>query len=398
MRARARYTCPRCNLPYCSLDCYRGNGHASCSEDFYRECVRQELRLHGRSEEEAQRSMREILLRLRSAQGDEETAGTEKLLSRLAEMEDGGVEAHEEEVQRILHQLQEEQEEQDLASRLSGVNIDAVSGDELWDLLPEKEKQMFQQLVEGGDVGALVPVWRPWWEEHEGETLIQELHDDQIRVRPDSAAAVAPPPSTPVPAVSSLCASPSPAVRFTLLNVLYTYTFSLRLFNGDVSESPQQREFLLLLLSVSDCLGRSRTFNTFSESLYSGVSAARRHDPAAALHAIPALAHVLSGRSRSDPVGYAVSALAHMSATFGRVRADAPRADAHFRRACLLAGKKCTFLQAWATEGGDQLRALAREVWRESGRAREERERTWRLDEEPRDEPKERERKLIQEM
>nr|1X4S_A Chain A, Zinc finger HIT domain containing protein 2 [Homo sapiens] len=29
----ARYTCPRCNAPYCSLRCYRT--HGTCAENFY---------------------------------------------------------------------------------------------------------------------------------------------------------------------------------------------------------------------------------------------------------------------------------------------------------------------------------------------------------------------------
>ncbi|ELR57561.1 Zinc finger HIT domain-containing protein 2 [Bos mutus] len=41
----ARYTCPRCNVPYCSLRCYRA--HGSCAEEFYRDQVLGELR--GRS-------------------------------------------------------------------------------------------------------------------------------------------------------------------------------------------------------------------------------------------------------------------------------------------------------------------------------------------------------------
>ena len=37
-QAAAEYTCPRCNVRYCSLDCYRGHSER-CTEGFYR-CVR----------------------------------------------------------------------------------------------------------------------------------------------------------------------------------------------------------------------------------------------------------------------------------------------------------------------------------------------------------------------
>ncbi|VDM49965.1 unnamed protein product [Toxocara canis] len=38
------YVCPRCQLNYCSLRCYRNEKHRECSEDFYRRCVENELK------------------------------------------------------------------------------------------------------------------------------------------------------------------------------------------------------------------------------------------------------------------------------------------------------------------------------------------------------------------
>ncbi|VDK28137.1 unnamed protein product [Anisakis simplex] len=38
------YVCPRCQLNYCSLRCYRNEKHRECSEDFYRRCVETELK------------------------------------------------------------------------------------------------------------------------------------------------------------------------------------------------------------------------------------------------------------------------------------------------------------------------------------------------------------------
>ena len=35
VRAAAAYTCPRCNAPYCGLDCYKRHGQ-HCTEAFYR--------------------------------------------------------------------------------------------------------------------------------------------------------------------------------------------------------------------------------------------------------------------------------------------------------------------------------------------------------------------------
>ncbi|GMR40927.1 hypothetical protein PMAYCL1PPCAC_11122 [Pristionchus mayeri] len=40
---RNLYRCPRCDVAYCGLKCFKGEKHAACSEDFYRGCVKDEL-------------------------------------------------------------------------------------------------------------------------------------------------------------------------------------------------------------------------------------------------------------------------------------------------------------------------------------------------------------------
>jgi hypothetical protein len=38
LKNASKYTCPRCNTPYCSVDCYRSDKHRDCSEGFYKDC------------------------------------------------------------------------------------------------------------------------------------------------------------------------------------------------------------------------------------------------------------------------------------------------------------------------------------------------------------------------
>ncbi|KAG9045115.1 hypothetical protein FS842_001252 [Serendipita sp. 407] len=42
-KAVAKYSCPECNVPYCSLECYRGEGHRVCSEGFYKSIIEEEI-------------------------------------------------------------------------------------------------------------------------------------------------------------------------------------------------------------------------------------------------------------------------------------------------------------------------------------------------------------------
>ena len=83
------YSCPRCNAAYCSLACYRRPEHEGCSEEFYRECVRDEMAL--RSKEDAaeggdpagaRRRMVETLRRMHQ-QGRTESIRLEIYLSML---------------------------------------------------------------------------------------------------------------------------------------------------------------------------------------------------------------------------------------------------------------------------------------------------------------------------
>ncbi|CAI4222305.1 unnamed protein product [Auanema sp. JU1783] len=40
---RELYCCPKCNVNYCSIRCYRNEKHNNCTEVFYKECVKQQL-------------------------------------------------------------------------------------------------------------------------------------------------------------------------------------------------------------------------------------------------------------------------------------------------------------------------------------------------------------------
>lgn len=424
----AQYTCPRCNVPYCSLSCYRASAHMACSEQFYKDCVFQELREQGRTKHEDRVHMRDILMRMQSVEGGLDTVMRElmensggrvterdtetiTLLSRLAEIQMDNKEGHKDEAQDILQRLGqmgseevEAEEDDDVVRKLSGLNIESLNGDTLWTLLPEKDKQKFNQLLRDGAISALVPIWRPWWEEHEREraVLIKELQQEGYTDETNSleegtdgdlneldttsepplllkqkvmkpkikteGSRNSPPIISKIPPLSSLCsASPSPLVKFSLLNVLYSYAFALRLFNGDLSETQQLLEFAELLLSVSEGLGRSRMFSSFSEALKAAVASvyAEGYDPDSALNAMEGVAHILSGASKNERVGYTLSALSHLHSVFSKARATSPRDHAQFRKRCFLAGKKCEFLQAWTNENTHTLQVLARQAWSE---------------------------------
>ncbi|XP_026862824.2 zinc finger HIT domain-containing protein 2 [Electrophorus electricus] len=467
------YTCPRCNMPYCGLSCYQSPRHSACSEEFYKECVTQELKFQGTSEKEGRNKMQDILLRLRHSADVaggmdcvlkdllEESGGKVtgqdaqvlELLSRLAEIQ-ASKEERSEEIEEILHRLQQiegglgnaenEEDEEDLTLKLSGLNIDALTEEELWSLLPSNHKEQFKELIKGRVIGELVPLWSPWWEKHEQDTkgLIEELeleeHHYQVNMTQDmirenikgdeetqnekdpgiqyksrnitgqtqttedesrgklglhkqkkmfkmskstvtGSKSTAPPISAKILPLQTISANPSPLVQFNLINTLYAYTFSLCLFNGDISEPEQLQEFCQAVLVISECLGCGRVFHSVPEALEAGVMTlsaegyADREDADATTRAVQAVAHILTGESREDPTGYTLAALSQLQAALGKAKALIPKEEKEWRHKCFLAIKKCGFFQSWVKGNPVVVRRIAGLTWSEYCRRSEER-------------------------
>ncbi|KAI7793195.1 zinc finger HIT domain-containing protein 2 [Triplophysa rosa] len=443
------YTCPRCNIPYCGLVCYRSPDHSACSEEFYKESVLQELKSQGVTDEEGKSKMQEILLRLRQSAEDEggtanllrdlqkktgtnvtqQDADALELLSRLAVIQSAGNEDSQE-AQEILTKLQdieesgnaidgcdEEEEEAELTEKLAGLDIDSLTEEELWSLLSAQEKEKFEALVKGGGIGGLVALWCPWWEnpEKDTKTLIEELksendekiHDVNEKKDGQTKASVEktkqdtrkvkfalgtiqevnkkeaikkdksvnksnssiPAISAKIPALHTLSSNPSPLVLYNLVNVIYGYTFSLCLVNGDISEQEMLLEFCQVVLGISEVLGEGRVFSSVPEAVEAGITAVSTsghfdcEDPRAPLRAVKAVAHVLSGKSRENTVGYSLSALSQLRSALNKAKNFVPKADDQARRMYFKAGKKCEFFQSWLMENSAAVRSLAGQVW-----------------------------------
>lgn len=452
------YTCPRCNLHYCSLACYRSPDHSVCSESFYKESVLKELKDMGTTEREGRKKMQDMLLSLRQkaektdggmesllkesgiVSDDEDVETAEKvqvmeLLSRLAELQQSE-EENSTEIEGILRRLEEVggggeprpgdrgedaesiEDELDLAERFSGLDIDKLSEEELWELLSSKEKATFMSLVKDGGVARLVPPWKPWWEEHEqqGRALIEMLDelickvgtdnsttadklgtDDKVKLsqerkslskstekikrvkgekqtgkdKESSAVPCVPPISDKIPTLSSLCFKPSPLVCFGLVNALYAYAFSLCLLNNDTDTL--MFEFCDMVLALSEGLNSSRVFSSIHEAVESGESRVYaegyldKEDQLAPSRALEAVAHIMTGRNVKDPPGYCLAAFSQLRSVLSKARKSLSKdgEESERRQKYFLANKKCEFFQAWILENAHQIQALAMELWNE---------------------------------
>ncbi|KAM8815105.1 zinc finger HIT domain-containing protein 2 [Rhynchonycteris naso] len=342
----ARYTCPRCNVPYCSLRCYRA--HGTCAEDFYRDQVLGELR--GRS------------------------ASPSRLASAL----------------RRLRQQRETEEDLEDAGLRPGPAPGGPLG--LWEQLAPAEKAAFEQLLSRGEAGRLLPPWRPWWWGRGAEPrLLEELDDTPggeaagqdpapPRVPPDlmkDAAAAESPASeevalgdtlgactptvpTRIPTLASLSRGrTSPLIRFQLPNVLFAYAHTLALYHG--GDDALLSDFCATLLGVSGALGVQQIFTSAEEALQAAaqVLEAGEHPPGplGTRGAMREAALILLGEGPAKQKGYTLAALGHLVQTLGRARKQAETTEE--RDGFYRARKKCQFLMAWTNENEVALPALA---------------------------------------
>ncbi|XP_067900106.1 zinc finger HIT domain-containing protein 2 [Heterodontus francisci] len=353
LRTAARYTCPRCNVPFCSLPCYRGSRHQACAESFYREAVLGELRAEARAGgDEGRRSLRESLRRLRDSEDPE-----------------------------------------------PGPDPQRASARRLWEALTEQQRRDFQRLLESGEAAAWIKEWRPWWmrrpagpvqeleqggleedrtsarlnEEHpavdiegtESENDLEwdwgcretERATDRFWEQDDSVPAIC----SNIAPLLSLCSKPSPLIQYSMVNVLYAYAFSMKLINGDLS-GEMRDEFIEAMMSISEVLKGNRVFTSSAEALQAGVRAVRSSlyssNSFEAVNTIKDTSVLLTGESTAPSGHYTLAAISQLSRVLGKAKRSRQKEDPdHYR-----ARKKCRFLLSWVNEHQDALIFLSLEV------------------------------------
>lgn len=154
----ASYTCPRCNLIYCSKICYQSPQHLDCSEQFYKECVEEELKLKN-GDDDSKKQMMEILSRLQENSGIGDELIDKGIFFYIIHFQPSSLRKW----NSTLFRSDSDDEDSlpDLYERLE--NVDLNDADEVWDRLSEQEKLEFQAILNSGDVSQLIPQYEPWW-------------------------------------------------------------------------------------------------------------------------------------------------------------------------------------------------------------------------------------------
>ncbi|KAK4049595.1 hypothetical protein OIV83_004093 [Microbotryomycetes sp. JL201] len=135
----SRYTCPKCNLHYCSLQCYRSPEHAECAESFDRSSLVNDIAAAPGQTQQQKQAMLDMLTRFESDSLDQDELDNTR----------GGYD--------------------ELASKFKDVDLDAMSPQELLQLLSPEDQAAFHASVASTAsaeklIAAEVAPELPWWE------------------------------------------------------------------------------------------------------------------------------------------------------------------------------------------------------------------------------------------
>ena len=190
----SKYSCPRCNVSYCGLKCYRAPCHSQCSEDFYKESVYSELKSQGKLDPQSKDKTLNILQKFRNSSEDD------------AELDSD--------------------DDDNLNLRLADIDLD--DADSVWQALTPEERVDFQKKVDSGEIYKLVPVEEKtqtilWWEIYSAPKKVAEIGNDAKK----SVLSPQLPPLTPPPTQIDVSKS-SALVKFNIINVLAAYAMAYR--------------------------------------------------------------------------------------------------------------------------------------------------------------------------
>ncbi|XP_053992616.1 uncharacterized protein LOC128883846 isoform X2 [Hylaeus volcanicus] len=205
-----KYTCPRCELLYCSLNCYTNHSRL-CTEAFFQAQIVDRL-LATKPSEDDKRTFERKLQNFYSEWKEDENKTVE--LARNGTAEDVynffTASSHGETEENVENEIGISDERIDILTTLS--QQDAI---QLTDLTP-CEKQMFYSWLKRTKGSGAVEPWFPWWNE-----------------------TIEPYEKNPFPS-HDCCSTTKPnleRIQYSIVQFLFGFCWILRRFNGDLESS-----------------------------------------------------------------------------------------------------------------------------------------------------------------
>lgn len=334
LTTKAKYTCPRCNIQYCSLECYKSEKHLQCSENFYKECFMEGLKDFDSSKEDKQKVL--------------------EMLQRVKDDDPG---------------FDSDDDEEDLEARLQGLDLENDTKT-VWNKLTNKEKKEFERLMAGGELSTLVEVWTPWWND---KVLISEMNERKEKTRIPAI-------QKNITDISTLLSKgkPSADLKNNVINVLYAYCFVCRLYNGDHLSFPI--EVTKEVLSVSKVLRDTAVCGSPPEAIqmcfqclqnrYKENLTSRQFN----ISMIEDVIRIIQGPSQYDPLQSVMAALSELILLFHKAMSELTTdikkskeektrfENKDLKKKVFISLKKVEFLLSWTQRFGMALQSTVTEL------------------------------------
>eukprot|EP01080_Neovahlkampfia_damariscottae_P009083 gene9083-1178_t len=166
-----KYTCPKCNIKYCSLHCYKSHSN-ECTETFYVERVLENVNLKDTPESFKTESM--------------------EMLKKID-----------------LEKFSKVEMSDDLLDKLEKLNLE---NDVNFKDLPEDIKNDFMNSLKDGRISTWITTWEPFWIKK--NFVIEDFK---------------------LPAIDSLTkANLSENLMYNLIDLIYSFAYTMRIFNGEI--------------------------------------------------------------------------------------------------------------------------------------------------------------------
>ena len=264
-------------------------------------------------------------------------------------------------------------EDLSLENRLQDIDINNLSDgnvDEIWCRLTPTEREEFKKFAESGSIQVeqdLNKAWTPWWMTH-NRGLITEVGGEEIK---ESL-----PPILAVASFSHFSSGKpvSPLIGFNLINVIYSYVFYQRLYNGcGVTEFTS--DFCELCISSSKVLNDNRTYNNSDESVCSGIEKCSSNSKQQgfnisnqfSIECIQDVAHILVGPNLQTSHEYVACCLSDLHAAAKKFRKSLKSSSkltekTELPKKLFAMMKKLEYFLSWCICHPEQLALLAIEV------------------------------------
>ena len=231
----SRYTCPRCSIGYCSLECYNchgkdSNGENYCRESFYRDRTSQSVDLQVREHlDDTKQLIQRVYDENKESISEISTFSQDELLEIMKYLEDG----NETKLQSLMK-----------SERIRQAMSESLNNGELLDYVLDS--------------------WTPWWRPetitstsgtHDDDELTEEVTLDEKILK--------------IPPLTSLHPHPSklPPLQFNLIDILYATCWTLRLYYGRSNAIESSIDAADTLLNASVVLSNDARWETLSEAL-----------------------------------------------------------------------------------------------------------------------------------